>query len=74
MNWTEAKQIGIVQTQTPAQGVYLYTSGSWFPQGHRCEEKTVVLLSSAGDQNAFDQAYSQAMLVQATGKPARFLT
>ncbi len=73
-NWTDEKSLRAVQLQTPNQAVYLWTTGSWFPTGHRCEEKTVVLLKPSGDQNAFDQVYSQVLLAQATGKPIKFLT
>jgi hypothetical protein len=34
----------------------------------------VILLEPSGDQNAFDQVYSQVLLAQATDSPVRFLT
>ncbi len=71
--WTTTKNIRVTQTQIVGQALAIYTDGSWFAAGHRCEEKVVVfLVPKANDSGGYEDMFAQVLLAHANNKPVRF--
>jgi len=72
-DWSDQRVVRATQVQLVGQALYIWTDGSWFAPGHRCEHKTVILLRpDASGQEGFDQMFVEVMAAKVTGAKLKF--